>query len=44
MRFSTEFSGKGDLYTRYDDTTMSGATFAATLKPASAQTFVVEGC
>ena len=44
VRFSTEFSGKGDLYTRYDDTTMSGATFAATLKPASAQTFVVEGC
>ena len=43
-RFATDFSGKGDLYTRYDDTVMSGATFAVTLKPASAQTFVVAGC
>jgi galactan endo-1,6-beta-galactosidase len=43
-RFATDFNGKGDLYTRYDDTVMSGASFAATLKPASAQTFVVEGC
>ena len=43
-RFATDFSGSGDLYRRYDDTVMTGATFAATLKPASAQTFVVEGC
>ena len=45
VRYATDFSGAagGDRYTRYD-TVMSGAGFAATLKPASAQTFVVEGC
>lgn len=43
-RWSTEFSGKGDLYTRYDDTTMTGARFQATLKPASAVTYSIDGC
>ena len=43
-RFATDFSGKGDLYTRHDDITMAGASFTATLKPSSAQTFVVAGC
>jgi O-glycosyl hydrolase len=43
-RFATDFSGSGDLYRRYDDTTMSGASFSATLRRASAQTFVVENC
>ena len=43
-RWVTEFSGTGDRYTRYDDTVMTGATFSATLKPASAVTFSIDGC